>query len=188
MSNPEKPLFSRHEHALEKTTETCPQCDSALVIKHSKSGSFFGCVSYPNCQYTRPVVEHERVDDKILVGSECPECGNELAVKQGRYGMFIGCTSYPDCHHIVHEDDNAIAEQDVTCPQCQKGHLQSKTSRFGKTFYACDSYPKCKFAVNHQPVAGECEKCGFGLLLKRQMAAGEKLQCAAKSCGHFQKI
>jgi uncharacterized protein (DUF983 family) len=40
MSNPEKPLFSRHEHALEKAHETCPDCGAKLVIKHSKSGSF----------------------------------------------------------------------------------------------------------------------------------------------------
>jgi putative DNA topoisomerase len=187
MSNSEKPLFSRHEHALEKTAELCPECGSQLAIKHSKSGAFFGCVTYPSCQYTRPVVEHERVEDKILVGSECPECSNELAVKQGRYGMFIGCTNYPECHYIVAHDHNELEQQNVSCPQCKKGQLQSKTSRFGKTFYSCDHYPKCKFVVNHEPVVGECEKCGFALLLKRQMAAGEKLQCASKSCGHFQK-
>ena len=186
MSNPEKPLFSRHEHALEKTTETCPQCDSALVIKHSKSGSFFGCVSYPNCQYTRPVVEHERVDDKILVGSECPECGNELAVKQGRYGMFIGCSNFPQCHHIEHEAQEVI--DNVVCPNCKHGSLQEKTSRFGKKFYSCDAYPKCKFVVNHEPVAGVCEKCQFPLLLKRNMAAGIKYQCADKKCSHMQKL
>ena len=187
MSNPEKPLFSRHEHALEKANEVCPDCGAKLVIKHSKSGSFFGCVTYPECQHTRAVVEHERVDDKILVGSECPECSSELAVKQGRYGMFIGCTNYPECHHIVAQDNNELEQQNVTCPHCKKGNLQSKVSRFGKTFYSCDHYPKCKFVVNHEPVMGECEKCGFGLLLKRQMAAGEKLQCASKPCSHFQK-
>ena len=92
MSNSEKPLFSHHEHALEKPSEACPECNSELTIKHGKSGPFFGCVSYPNCKYTRPVVEHERVEEKVLAGSECPECGCELAVKQGRYGMFIGCS------------------------------------------------------------------------------------------------
>ena len=188
MSNSDQPLFSRHEHALEKSAELCPDCGSNLAIKHGKSGAFFGCVSYPECQYTRPVVEHERVDDKVLPGSECPECGSELAVKQGRYGMFIGCTNYPQCHHIVHQDHNVAEQEDISCPQCKKGHLQSKTSRFGKTFYACDHYPKCKFVVNHQPVVGACEKCDFALLLKRQMAAGEKLQCASKPCGHFQKL
>jgi len=185
MSNPEKPLFSHHEHALEKSSEACPECNSELTIKHGKSGPFFGCVSYPNCKYTRPVVEHERVEEKVLAGSECPECGHELAVKQGRYGMFIGCTNFPECHHI--EETHHHEDAGVVCPKCQKADLIERTNRFGKTFYSCDDYPKCKFVVNHQPVDGACEKCGYSLLLKRKMAAGEKLQCASKPCGHFQK-
>lgn len=184
MSTSDDALFSRHEHALEKEYEVCPECGSELVIKNSKSGAFFGCACYPKCKYTRPVVEHEKVEDKILVGSECPECGHELAVKQGRYGMFIGCSNFPTCHHIEHEEQKASSE--VKCPACKGGHLVERQSRFGKTFYACDGYPKCKFAVNYEPVAGECAVCGFALLLKRQMAAGEKLQCAQKKCSKFQ--
>ncbi|GLX80558.1 DNA topoisomerase family protein [Thalassotalea eurytherma] len=188
MSEHDDSLFERHEHALEKAYEVCPECGSELAIKHSKSGAFWGCVSYPTCQYTRPIVEHQKVEDKILSGSSCPECGHELAVKQGRYGMFIGCSNFPVCHHI--EDPNAGAEEDksqlVDCPSCKKGQLHEKQSRYGKTFYACDGYPKCKFVVNFQPVAGVCEECGFSLLVKRNMASGEKLQCANKKCGHFQ--
>ncbi len=184
MSSNDKSLFSKHEHALEKAYGVCPECGSELSVKRGKSGTFIGCQSYPSCQYTRPIVEHEHVDDNVLPGTQCPECGHELAVKQGRYGMFIGCTNYPTCHHIEHEE--VAASGDVICPQCNKGHLQERQSRFGKTFYACDAYPKCKYAVNHQPVAGHCEKCNFPLLLKRNMASGEKLQCAQKKCSHFQ--
>ena len=184
VSDNDKPLFSLHEHALEHEFEVCPKCGSELSIKNGKSGPFIGCDNYPNCDYTRPVVEHERVEDKVLPGTECPECGNELAVKQGRYGMFIGCTNYPACHHIEHEVSESTV--DVTCPQCKKGHLKEKQSRYGKTFYACDAYPKCKYAVNHEPLAGSCEKCGYALLLKRNMASGEKQQCANKKCSHFQ--
>lgn len=138
MSNSDKPLFTLHEHALEKAYELCPNCGSELNIKHGKSGPFLGCANYPACQYTRPLVEHERLEDNILAGSECPLCGNKLAVKQGRYGMFIGCTNYPQCHHIEethHQDD-----VNITCPQClkngQTGELFEKTNRFGKTFYS----------------------------------------------------
>lgn len=184
MSNSDDPLFSQHEHALEKAHQQCPECGSKLTIKNGKSGAFFGCTAYPSCEFTRPVVEQERVEDKVLVGSECSECGHELAVKQGRYGMFIGCTNYPECHHI--EQEEAQSSVELTCPSCKKGQLTERQSRYGKTFFACDAYPKCKFAVNHPPIAGECQKCGYGLLLKRQMAAGEKLQCAQKKCSHFQ--
>jgi putative DNA topoisomerase len=180
-----QPLFSSHEHALEREYEICPECGSELVIKNSKAGAFFGCASYPNCDYTRPVVEHERIDDKVLEGSECPECGSELSVKQGRYGIFIGCTNYPDCRHI--EETHHQEDAGVACPSCKKGELFEKTNRFGKTFYACDAYPKCKFVVNHKPVTGKCQECGFALLLERHMAAGLKYQCANKRCAVMQK-
>lgn len=183
-SDPKNPLFTQHEHALEKAHGICPECGSELHIKKGKSGTFIGCMSYPTCQYTRPVVEHERVEDRPLAGSECPLCGHELAVKQGRYGMFIGCTNYPSCHHIEQQDHDE--KLDVPCPACKKGHLQSRNSKFGKTFYACDNYPKCKLALNYEPVKGECSKCHYPCLIKRHMAAGEKLQCADKKCGHFQ--
>lgn len=184
MSKHGDPLFNQHEHALEKEYEVCPDCGSELSIKHGKSGAFLGCVNYPACGYTRPIVEHERIEDNVLAGSECPKCESLLAVKQGRYGMFIGCTNYPACNHI--EETHQHEEAGVTCPKCQKSELIERTNRYGKTFYSCDGYPKCKFAVNHAPQKGKCEICGYGLLLKRNMASGEKLQCADKKCGKFQ--
>lgn len=185
MSEFDKPLFTHHEHALEKEYQMCPDCDSELTVKQGKSGAFLGCANYPNCKYTRAVFEHERVEEKILPGSECPLCSHELAVKQGRYGMFIGCSNFPVCHHVEHEVAEII--HNVICPSCKGASLQEKTSRFGKKFYSCDAYPKCKFVVNHEPIKGACEQCKFPLLLKRNMAAGTKYQCADKKCSKMQK-
>jgi len=186
--NKDKPLFSHHEHALEKAYEICPDCGSELVIKRGKSGAFLSCSNYPNCQYTRSVVEHERVEETILPGSECPLCGSLLAVKQGRYGMFIGCTNYPQCHHIEEEQHEKLG---VACPSCKKkgkiGQLQEKTNRFGKTFYSCDQYPKCKYVLNHQPIEQSCPQCHWPVLIKRMMASGEVLSCPQKQCDYKQK-
>ncbi|GAA6171182.1 topoisomerase DNA-binding C4 zinc finger domain-containing protein [Colwellia sp. KU-HH00111] len=194
MSNPldhnkDKPLFSRHEHALEKAYEVCPECSSELMIKHGKAGAFFSCANYPNCQYTRSVVEHERVADTVLPGSSCPLCGYELAVKEGRYGMFIGCTNYPQCHHI--EDEQQHAQVGVACPSCASkgrvGQLKEKTNRYGKIFYSCDQYPKCKYVLNHQPIEQLCPSCKWPVLIKRTMASGEVLSCPQKQCDYKQK-
>jgi putative DNA topoisomerase len=188
--NKGKPLFTRHEHALEKAYEICPDCGSELTIKRGKTGAFFSCSNYPNCQYTRSVVEHERVEDTPLSGSVCPLCGHELAVKQGRYGMFIGCTNYPECHHI--EEGQPHEKLDVSCPACQSkgniGQLQEKTNRFGKTFYSCDQYPKCKYVLNYQPVDHVCPQCQWPVLVKRIMASGEVLSCPQKQCDYKHKI
>jgi len=185
MSNSDDPLFSQHEHALEKAHQQCTECGSKLSIKNGKSGAFFGCTSYPSCQFTKPVVEQERVEDKPLVGSECPLCQHELAVKQGRYGMFIGCSNYPECSHI--EDTNPQEEAGVTCPKCQKNELIERTNRFGKTFYSCDAYPKCKYVINYQPIDEKCPQCQWPILVQRKMASGNVLVCPEKKCTYKKK-
>ncbi len=65
-----------------------------------------------------------------------------------------------------------------------RGKLVQRTSRFGKTFYACDGYPHCRFVVNFKPVAGECAYCHFPLPHgKKNTARGAMLYCADKRCG-----
>ncbi len=186
MSNSHSPLFSRHEHALEKADKACPNCGAALLIKHGKSGAFWGCANYPHCDFTAQIVEHEKVEDKILPGSECPLCKNVLAVKQGRFGMFIACSHYPQCPYI--DDSNKQEALDVPCPQCQqkgdKGKLIEKTNRFGKVFFSCNNYPQCKYVLNYPPVAQACPICSWPILIKRQMAQGEVLVCPEKKCNY----
>ncbi|MDE1309669.1 DNA topoisomerase family protein [Vibrio aestuarianus] len=178
-------LFSAHEHALQR--EPCPQCGGELQIRHGKHGPFLGCTQYPACGYIRSLHQNDGHIIKEL-GVPCPECGHELVLRQGRYGMFIGCSDYPNCHHIQSLDtpEEDISHQKLLCPECLKGHLVERKTRHGKTFNACDNYPKCKFAVNQPPVAGKCEKCGFGLLVEKKLASGVKHQCADRKCAHTQ--
>ena len=181
MSKIDNSLFSAHEHALEREYELCPECGSELSVRHSKHGSFIGCNNYPNCQYTRPLVQHESIESQIIEGSPCPECGHELAVKSGRFGIFIGCSHYPECTHIE-KPDQAPAEEAIACPVCEKGVMEHRTNRYGKGFYACSTYPECKYLVNYPPVAESCPDCGFGLLVQRKGAAGTRLECPNKPC------
>lgn len=186
MSKPDNSIFSHREHALENSHEACPSCGDQLSIKHGKSGPFLGCNSYPTCEYTRPVVEHEKVEDTILPGTECPLCGSELAVKQGRYGMFIGCTNFPACEHI--EDTNQKDDLDISCPSCNTGKLFEKTNRYGKTFYSCDQYPSCKYVINYPPVNESCPDCGWSILVTRKMASGDVVMCPQKKCSYKRKV
>jgi putative DNA topoisomerase len=117
MSKIDHSLFSVHEHALEKEYEVCPKCGSETSVKHSKKGPFVGCNNYPNCDYTRSLVEHHETLIKVLDDSECPQCSHPLAVKNGRFGMFIGCTNFPECHFIAQEETKSELP---TCPSCKK--------------------------------------------------------------------
>ena len=184
MSKIDSKLFTLHEHALEQDHGHCPLCGAPLVLKHSKRGPFLGCSQYPDCDYIQPLHSNDTTTKQVLEGTQCPACTKPLALKQGRYGLFVGCTGFPECTHTEQIDDTPSTN--LVCPICKKGQLIERKSKFGKTFYACNEYPKCNFAVNHPPQAGCCQACGFELLVERKFAAGKALVCASKSCGKKQ--
>lgn len=166
MSKIDHSLFSAHEHALEHTFGDCPECGSHLHIRNSKSGPFIGCSAYPECTFSKPLHDQQTTTLKEIAGALCPKCGHTLAIKKGRYGMFIGCTDFPQCHYI-----EPIKKQEDThflCPQCKTGHIIERTNKYGKRFYACNHYPKCKYVVNFPPVAGSCPDCGWALLIAKK--------------------
>ncbi|MFB0975425.1 MAG: topoisomerase DNA-binding C4 zinc finger domain-containing protein, partial [Tolumonas sp.] len=68
------------------------------------------------------------------------------------------------------------------CPACYLGQLQAKTSRYGKTFYACSNYPKCKYAVNDKPVSHPCPICGSAILVEKRTRQGVRFCCPQKGC------
>ncbi|WP_137297733.1 topoisomerase DNA-binding C4 zinc finger domain-containing protein [Psychromonas sp. SP041] len=176
----------------EKTSEACPKCASPLHIRNGKQGPFLGCSAYPECDYLRPLHEKSEVK-KVLTGSSCPLCQHELVLKQGRFGLFIGCTDYPTCEHTAQlsEQKKPIAEapkeDSVPCPSCKSGHLIARQSRFGKTFYACDNYPDCKYAVNDKPVNEFCPECKWPILVERKTATAKRIICPKKGCNYRSK-
>jgi putative DNA topoisomerase len=189
MSKSDNELVTQHEQALENSQQPCPECGEKLTIKQGKSGTFLGCIAYPSCHFTRAVIEQNRIEDKVLVGSQCPECGHELAVKKGRYGVFIGCTNFPQCHHI--EETHQQEQINIPCPACQNkakgGQLVERTNRFGKTFFSCQNYPQCKYVVNYLPVNEKCPQCDWPILVKRSMSHGDVLLCPEKKCTYKRK-
>ncbi|WP_028116941.1 topoisomerase DNA-binding C4 zinc finger domain-containing protein [Ferrimonas senticii] len=182
MAKIDSTLFSQHEHALEHDHGACPECGQALQLKHGKHGSFIGCSGYPDCGYHRPLVEKSHSEDEVMEGTECPKCGRELALKSGRYGFYIGCTGYPECDHIVRQDEPEQAPDLPSCPQCGEGQLQERTNRFGKKFYACSDYPKCKYLLNEQPVGQSCPECGWKLLVVKKVRGNRTLCCPQRTC------
>ncbi len=181
-------LFSAQEQALE--TEPCPECGGELSLRHGKYGPFLGCNQYPSCDYIRNLVQNDGHIVKEL-GVSCSKCSNELVLRQGRYGMFIGCSAYPECHHIESLDaprEGQESPNDIACPECKTGHLVERKSRYGKVFFACNGYPKCKFAVNHTPLAGVCGECEYPLLIEKKLASGVKRLCANRKCQKEQTL
>ena len=173
----------RKDVTQEAIDEKCPECGGQLSIRLGRNGRFIGCTNYPECSYTRNLNDDntESAAPEIVEGRSCPKCGSDLVIKTGRYGKFIGCSGYPKCRHI--EPLEKPLDTGIECPQCHKGNILKRKSRYGKIFYSCSEYPKCDYALWNAPVPGPCPACNWPILtLKTTKRRGTEKVCPQKDC------
>ncbi len=182
--------LTRAEATQEALDEACPKCGKQLTIRFGKRGRFIGCSGYPECDYTRNMNEDPNAapeEPQVVEGRECPKCGSPLVLKSGQYGKFLGCSAYPNCKHI--EPLEKPKDTGVTCPECTKGTLIERKSRYGKLFYSCNTYPACKYATWNPPIAEPCPKCNWPILtLKTTKRRGTEKVCPQKECGFSEVV
>ncbi len=160
----------------------CPKCsDGEYIIKWGRNGQFLACSNYPDCTSTEDF--KKRYDGTIEIipktyhSDPCPTCGKKLIVKKGKYGRFCTCEDYPKCETTL------PYLLDVNCPECKKGRFTEKTSRYGKMFFGCSSYPDCENAMWTKPYKYDCPGCGYPVMGERQTKKdGKHLQCS--KCKH----
>ena len=78
---------------VESTGEKCPECtEGEIVIRTGKFGKFKSCSRFPDCKYTKNIVE-------TVAGVICPLCQKgEVIARKSRWGkLFYGCGTYPTC-------------------------------------------------------------------------------------------
>lgn len=176
----------RKDVTQEALDEKCPKCEQPLSIRLGKRGRFIGCTGYPECDYTRSLEEDAsdvKEEPQVVEGRECPKCGGALVHRRGKFGKFIGCSQYPTCKYL--ESLEKPEDTSVPCPECKKGSLIKRKSRFGTFFYACNEYPTCKYAVNSPPLAESCPTCHWPILmLKTTKRRGTEKVCPQKTCDY----
>lgn len=172
----------RRDVTHEKIDEKCPKCGGELSIRLGRRGRFIGCMSYPECDYARNLNgDDDSKDAELIAGRKCPDCKQDLVIKHGRYGKFIGCSSYPDCKHI--EPIEKPQDMGVECPECHKGNMLKRKSRYGKIFFSCERYPDCTYATWNEPLKGACPKCNWPMLaIKTTKKRGTEKVCPQKDC------
>ncbi len=173
----------RKDVTQEALDEKCPDCGNPLSIRLGKNGRFIGCTHYPECSYTRNLNDDgaDSNEPEVVEGRSCPVCQSALVIKTGKYGKFIGCSAYPACKHI--EPLEKPADTGVECPQCKKGNILKRKSRFGKIFYSCAEYPKCNYALWDAPLKESCPQCHWPILtLKTTKRRGTEKVCPQKEC------
>ena len=155
----------------------CPKCGSAMHVKFGKSGKFFSCAKYPECDGALKS-DGKAIEPPRETGEKCPKCDGPLVEREGRFGKFTSCGNYPKCKYIDKSANNSQQSTGVKCPICKEGEMTEKKGRFG-LFYACSNYPKCKNTIKAKPTGALCPTCG-ALMMEGTKTIPDR--CSSKSC------
>lgn len=187
--------LSKKELTTETTDEICDKCGKPMIIRLGRFGKFMACSGYPECKNTKPllgagngksaeenVAEAKRIAElqEKYKQEVCEKCGSPMIVKVGRFGPFLSCSSYPKCKTIKSIENST----GVKCPQCGKGDIVAKRSRYGKPFYSCNQYPECKLALWSRPTGAQCPECKSLLVWGAQGST----RCSNKDCRYRREM
>ncbi len=105
--------------------EVCDVCGKPMLVKKGRFGPFLGCSGFPECTFTKPIVE-------VMPGT-CPKCGSRILKRTSKKGyVFYACERGTDCGFITWD----VPTKEV-CPTC------------GKTLFKPGGRgPRKKFCVN----------------------------------------
>ncbi|WP_406678400.1 type I DNA topoisomerase [Moorella sp. ACPs] len=102
----------------EVSEEKCELCGRNLVVKTGRYGKFLACPGFPDCRFTKPLLE--------TIGVNCPRCGGEIVARRTKKGRkFYGCQNYPQCNYVSWDKPT-----NQNCPRCGT-RLVEKASRQG---------------------------------------------------------
>ena len=90
----------------EVSDEVCELCGRQMVVKLGRFGKFLACPGYPECKFTKPIVEH--------MPGRCPKCGAGLLKRKSAKGYaYYVCQTGADCGFMTWD---VPTEND--CPSC----------------------------------------------------------------------
>ncbi|KAB2954406.1 type I DNA topoisomerase [Heliorestis acidaminivorans] len=107
------------ELTVEVSDQVCENCGAQMIVKQGRFGKFLACPRFPECRYTKPLLEE--------IGVPCPKCDGAIVLRRTKKGRkFFGCANYPDCDYVSWERPT-----DIPCPQCQKPLVQKESKKLG---------------------------------------------------------
>ncbi len=122
----------------QESDEKCPQCGRNLVYKDGRYGRFLACPGFPECRFTKPLIEELDV--------ACPECAIGRVVKRrSRRGRaFYACSRYPDCRFTSWNEPT-----NDKCPQCGSYMVKKNSKRSGNQLACSDK--TCGYLIQAAP-------------------------------------
>lgn len=161
---------TKEEQTNISTGITCPNCGKGMIVEKKKNGNiFYACNNYPKCKTSftyKPVLEF------------CPKCGSIMMASPD--GLI--------CSNRSCREGSKPKDEEIICPICHKGHLVMRTNKrkgknFGKNFWACDNFPKCRTTFEFEPINELCPICGAQMVKK-----DDKISCSNEKCEKFIKL
>lgn len=164
--------------AAEVTKEVCKNCGKPMIVRMSRYGKFLACSGFPECRYTAKI-NKEATDGEVEASKSsgqtkpCSKCDGLMEEKLGRFGAYFKCIK-------CGATETKIVKTGASCPDCGKGELVERKTAKRRTFYSCDRYPDCKFALWNKPTGEKCLQCG-SLLVSTPKG---QVKCSSKECGY----
>ncbi|QGG48159.1 type I DNA topoisomerase [Heliorestis convoluta] len=107
------------ELTVEVSDQECENCGAQMIVKQGRFGKFLACPRFPECRYTKPLLEE--------IGVPCPKCDGAIVLRRTKKGRkFYGCANYPDCDYVSWERPT-----DIPCPQCKTLLVQKESKKLG---------------------------------------------------------
>ena len=113
----------------EETDEICELCGRKMVVKSGRFGKFLACPGFPECKFTKPIVER--------MPGRCPKCGSGLLKRKSKRGYaYYACERGAECGFMSWD-----VPTDQDCPVC--GQTMFKRSGRGAMKPFCVN-PACE--------------------------------------------
>ena len=111
------------------SNEYCDVCGRQMVVKKGKFGHFLACPGFPECTFTKPIVE--------VAEGKCPKCGSQILKRKSKKGyVFYACERGTDCGFITWD----VPTKNF-CPTCGKTLFKKSGRGPLKSFCINESCP-----------------------------------------------
>ena len=111
--------------------EYCEGCGRQMVVKKGRFGPFLACPGFPECTFTKPIVE--------VMPGKCPKCGCRILKRKSKKGyVFYACERGQECGFITWD----VPTKDF-CPACGKTLFKRAGRGYNKPFCvneACQNF------------------------------------------------
>ena len=113
----------------EETEEICEVCGRNMVIKSGRFGRFLACPGFPDCRFTKAIVER--------MPGRCPKCGSGMLKRKSKRGYpYYACEKGMECGFMSW--DVPTAED---CPTCGQSLFKKSGKGRMKPFCINESCP-----------------------------------------------